>query len=67
MSKNLTEHQIKLLSKGLKYTPIPKQNMEELRNDIKKFTRKIKLREYFYNEEKIEQTTTDTNLAIRLE
>ena len=37
--------------------------MEELRNDIKKFTTKAKLREHFSNEEKLEQIATDTSLA----
>ena len=48
-STNLTQHQIHLLSRGLKYTPAPKRSMEELRDNIKKFTEKITLEEYFYN------------------
>ena len=38
-SKNLTTHQINLLSRGLKYTPTPKQNIEELSKENNKNAR----------------------------
>ena len=44
------------LLKGLKFTPTPeKSNYEELSNDVTEFHRKIKLKEYFYCNENIEQ------------
>ena len=45
-----------VLLKGLKFTPTPeKSNDEQLSNDIAEFHRKIKLKEYFYCNENIEQ------------
>lgn len=43
----LNETEIKLLSKGLKYTPTPRMNNEQLKTDIKEYTRKLQLKEYF--------------------
>lgn len=43
----LNETEIKLLSKGLKYTPTPRMNNEQLKTDIKEYTRKPRLKEYF--------------------
>lgn len=43
----LNETEIKLLSKGLKYTPTPRMNNEQLKTDIKEYTRKLRLKEYF--------------------
>lgn len=37
----LNETEIKLLSKGLKYTPTPRMNNEQLKTDIKEYTRKL--------------------------
>ena len=47
-SRKLTNNEIKLLEKGLKFTPTPlKPNIQELNEDITEFTRKIRLVEYF--------------------
>ena len=44
----LNETEIKLLGKGLKFTPTPKNaNTQELTKDISEFTRKVRLVEYF--------------------
>lgn len=43
----LSINQIKLLCKGLKYTPTPKP---EIKKDIEDFTRKLRLREFFADE-----------------
>ena len=53
---NLSTHQLSnaeksVLLKGLKFTPTPKANPEQLKSDIKKFTRKLRLAEQFYSEE----------------
>jgi hypothetical protein len=45
--KILTESEINLLSKGLKYTPTPTMNNQELRTDLKEYTRRLKLKEFF--------------------
>ena len=54
-TKQLNESEIKLLSKGLKYTPTPCSNKQELRKDIKEYTRKLRLAEYFNNTESDEE------------
>lgn len=41
-----------LLSKGMKFSLTPyKSNNQELTKDIKEYTRKLRLAEYFYNED----------------
>ena len=40
-NKNLGETQIELLKKGLKFTPTPNSNINELKADIDSFCRKI--------------------------
>ena len=42
---------IKVLNKGLKFTPTPRRNKFELKADIKTFTRKLKLFECFNDRE----------------
>ena len=39
----LSKNQIKLLSKGLKFTPTPKPNIPEIKRDIEDFTKKLRL------------------------
>ena len=43
----MTGIQIKILEKGLKFTPTPQPNNIELKKDIRDFTRKLRLLEYF--------------------
>ena len=45
----MTEIQIKVLNKGLKFTPTPRENSNELKADIETFTRKLRLIEYFHD------------------
>lgn len=52
-TKQLNESEIKLLSKGLKYTPTPSSNKQDLRKDIKEY--KLRLAEYFNNTESDEE------------
>ena len=59
-NKDITVHQISQLSRGLKYTPTPKENIEELRNDIKHFIRKVKLLEYFQQSISLSQENPST-------
>ena len=49
-SKVLTNDQIDILKKGLKFTPTPKTNDEDLERDIKDFNRRLRLAEHFYKE-----------------
>ena len=53
-SRKLTNDEINLLNRGLKFVPTPKSpNVLDLEIDIKEFTRKLKLKEYFYNNKTI--------------
>ena len=42
--------QVRHLSKGLKFTHTPKRSTIEIEKDIQNFTRKLRLTEYFANE-----------------
>ena len=55
-SRKLSKSEISVLLRGLKFTPTPdKSNNEQLSNDIAEFHRKLKLKEYFYTNDNIEQ------------
>ncbi|XP_061194818.1 uncharacterized protein LOC133202982 [Saccostrea echinata] len=47
---------MKILEKGLKFTPTPKQDNVDLIKDTEEFCRKLRLREYFQNEENIDES-----------
>ena len=46
-----------LIKYGLKFTPIPQRNLIELRTDIRKFCRKLRLIEFFAEEPTIEDNS----------
>ena len=46
-SVSLTPSKIQILSKGLKLTPTPQRNLPEMEKEIKDFTRKLRLVEFF--------------------
>ena len=49
-SKIIDSHAESALCKyGLKFTPIPRENLTELRSDIRKFCRKLRLIEFSHN------------------
>ena len=49
----LTDTQVRVLSKGLKFTPTPRRNIIEIQKCIHIFTRKLRLTEHFANENDI--------------
>ena len=50
--RQLNKTEIKLLEKGLKFTPAPRtSNIQELTKDVSEFTRKVRLIEYFDDKE----------------
>ena len=49
----LRDTQIRVLSKGLKFTSTPRRNTVEMEKDIHNFTRKLRLTEYLANENDI--------------
>ena len=61
--KQLTEFEIKLLSKGLKYTPAPNVNKQELKKDLKEYTRKLRLTEYFYDLDNNESSNEQSDIV----
>lgn len=46
--KTLTKPQLRLSSRGLKFTPTPKHNTIEFKADIEEFSRKLRLKEFFH-------------------
>ncbi|MEW8548114.1 MAG: hypothetical protein AB2693_31815, partial [Candidatus Thiodiazotropha sp.] len=50
--RELTTAEISILEKGMKFTPTPeKQNLQEIKEDMAEFNRKIRLKEFFYEQE----------------
>ena len=47
--KALSRYQVNILLRGLKFTPIPKRNVIQLKSDIHNYTRKLRLTEFFDN------------------
>ena len=45
----LTQDEIDILKLGLSFTPTPKRNIAELKNDIFQFTRKLRLTKHYQN------------------
>lgn len=58
-TRELSNEEIKLLKRGLKFTPTPKSNTTELKTDIKEFGRKLRLLEHFNDS----HTNHDNSLA----
>ena len=53
--RQLTEAEISLLSKGLKFCPTPERiDVYNFRKDIRDYIRRIRLREYFYCEDEVD-------------
>lgn len=52
---NLSQGEINLLSRGLKFAPIPPRvNRFELKKDLEAFARRLRLKEFFYNSDEEE-------------
>ena len=48
----MTEAEVSLLSKGLKFCPTPEKiDIYSLRKDIKEYVRRVRLKEYFYTDQ----------------
>jgi len=48
----LTQTEVSLLSKGLKFCPTPEKiDIYSLQKDIEEYVRRVRLREYFYSEQ----------------
>lgn len=66
-NKKLSQHEIRFLENGLKFTPTPKPNQVELVND-KKFCWKLQLKEFFsnigYMDDCLVKTQWDSNSSL---
>ena len=50
--KKLSKHEIQILSKGMKFTPTPERsNNQELESNIFNFHRRLRLKEFFFNKD----------------
>lgn len=58
-SCEFTDEQLELLNLGLKFTPTPRENSDEMKSDIKEFTRKLRLGEFFLDND------TDDNSIVK--
>lgn len=62
----LTTQQIKILSKGLKFTPTPEHpNTNEIHNDISHFCRKLRLTEEFFDKENPDESIVRNKSSYR--
>lgn len=60
--RTLSEHELRILSKGLKFVPTPTNvNKTELITDIKQWGRRMRLREYFGNDDNSNTELDDDN------
>ena len=59
-----SKNQIKLLSKGLKLSPTPEPVIPETKRDIELFTRKLRLRMTFANENGGSENSQDSSDSI---
>ena len=60
---SLSKNQKNILIKGVKYTPTSKRNIIELKRDVVKFTRKLRLIEMLSSEEKKIENEVDISLV----
>jgi len=60
-SQDLDNDEINLLKRGLKFTPIPNKNLQELHNDTQEFCRKLRLREFFSDKDVLEDESLVRN------
>ena len=59
-SRVLSEAELSVLSKGLKFCPTPEEiDVYQLRKDITEYVRRIRLREFFYSDEEVAGNFSD--------
>ena len=64
-SRELSNDEISLLNRGLKFVPTPKSpNILDLEIDIKEFIRKLKLKEFFYNNKNISENGETESIVV---
>ena len=63
--RDLSDIQIKVLEKGLKFTPTPKRDTTDIVKDTDEFCRKLRLREYFGDSENDDQSLVRNNTNFK--
>ena len=64
-SYSLSNEEIHLLKKGLKFTPTPKSDLAGLEKDVKEFCRRLRLKEYFYESDENDTLDEDSRPLAR--
>ena len=64
-NKVLPQQHVKVLRRGLKFTPTPLPDKIELKNDVQQFSRKLHLLEFFYKENELEEERSSDDSIIK--
>ena len=64
-NKVLSQQHVKVLRKGLKFTPTPLPNKIELKNDVQQFSRKSRLLEFFSKENESDEGESSDDSIIK--
>ena len=64
-SKVLSQQHVNILHRGLKFIPTSLPNKIELKNDVKQFSRKLRLLELFYKENESEEEKSSDDSIIK--
>ena len=61
----MSQKHVNVLRRGLKFTPVPLPNKIELKNDVQRFSRKLRLLEFFYKEKESEEEKPSDDSIIK--
>ena len=64
-NKVLLQQHVNVLRRGLKFTPTPSPNKIELKNDVQQFSAKLRLLEFFYKENELEEEKSSDDSIIK--
>ena len=59
-NSTLTDAQVNLLKKGLKFTPTPKGNIPEIETDVREFCRRLRLKENFFEDDDLKSSENES-------
>ena len=64
-NKVLSQQQVNVPRKGLKFTPTPLPNKIELKNDVQLFSYKLRLLKFFYKENESEEEKSSDDSIVK--
>ena len=64
-NKVLSQQQVNVPRKGLKFTPTPLPNKIELKNDVQLFSHKLRLLKFFYKENESEEEKSSDDSIVK--